>query len=89
MRDARVEAIVARENAAVKARRYVAEGRLTVELVADGEVRARCRGDGAIYRLTYEDGRWSCTCPALGRCSHLMALGLVVVAEGRGGGWPR
>ncbi len=72
-----------RENAATKARRYVSEGRLVVDLVANGEVRARCRGDGAIYRLGYRNGRWACSCPALGRCSHLVALGLVVAPEGR------
>ena len=69
------------ENAAVKGRRYVAEGRLVVDLVANGEVRARCRGDGAIYNLTVLEGRWECDCPALGRCSHLVALGLVTASE--------
>jgi uncharacterized Zn finger protein len=72
-----------RESAAVKGRRYVSEGRLIVDLVANGEVRARCRGDGALYRLGYRNGRWYCTCPALGRCSHLVALGLVAAPEGR------
>ena len=72
-----------RENAAAKGRRYVGEGRLLVDHVANGDVRARCRGDGAVYRLTVRDERWTCDCPALGRCSHLYALGLVVAA-GRG-----
>jgi uncharacterized Zn finger protein len=74
---------VTRENAAAKGRRYVAEGRLIVEHVGAGEVRARCRGGGAVYRLGFKNGRWSCTCPALGRCSHLCALGLVTAPEGR------
>ncbi len=74
-----------RENAQTKGKRYVAEGRLLVDHVANAEIRARCRGDGAIYRLTVRDGRWTCDCPALGRCSHLYALGLVV-ATTRGKG---
>ena len=73
-----------RENAAVKGRRYVAEGRLIVELVANGEVRARCRGDGALYNLGFHGGRWACDCPALGRCSHRVALGLVVAPPREG-----
>ena len=72
-----------RENATAKGRGYVGEGRLLVDHVANGDVRARCRGDGAVYRLTVRDGRWTCDCPALGRCSHLYALGLVV-APARG-----
>jgi hypothetical protein len=67
-----------RENAEAKGRRYVAEGRLVVDLVIPGEVRARCRGGGACYRLGFVDGDWFCSCPALTRCSHLVALGLVV-----------
>ena len=72
-----------RENAAAKGRRYVGEGRLVVEHATGGEVRARCRGDGAVYRLGFKNGKWRCDCPALGRCSHLVALGLVVAPEGR------
>jgi hypothetical protein len=74
---------MAREGAEAKGRRYVIEGRLVVEHVGSGEVRARCRGDGAIYRLGYRNGRWACSCPALGNCSHLVALRLVVAPEGR------
>ena len=74
---------MSRENAAAKGRRYVGEGRLVVDSVANGEVRARCRGDGAVYNLLVREGHWACDCPALGRCSHLIALGLVV-APSRG-----
>jgi uncharacterized Zn finger protein len=74
--------IAARESAAVKGRRYLTEGRLTVERV-DGEiVAAACKGDsGAVYRLGFDPARqdWHCTCPARTRCSHLVALMLVTV----------
>ena len=40
-----------RENAQTKGKRYVAEGRLLVDHVANGEIRARYKGDGAVYRL--------------------------------------
>jgi hypothetical protein len=67
-----------RETAAVKARRYLGEGRLIVVRVAPGEVDAICRGDGETYRVVYRVGAWSCNCPSRGRCAHLLALGLVV-----------
>jgi uncharacterized Zn finger protein len=63
-----------------KARRYLAEGRLVVALVAPDEIRARCRGGGAEYELGLEAGEWSCSCPARGRCAHVIALQLVTVA---------
>lgn len=67
------------ESAATKARRYLSEGRLTIWSVAQDEVRARCRGQGELYELglDYEEGWW-CTCAAGTRCSHLIALQLVV-----------
>jgi hypothetical protein len=70
-----------RENAQGKARRYVAEGRMIVRSVTAETARAECRGDGAIYTLGFDNGRWFCTCPALGRCSHQYALGLVTALE--------
>ncbi len=71
---------VARENASSKGARYLAEARLTVERVADGELRAAARGDGTLYRLGGDPGRgWFCDYPALTRCSHLHALGRIVV----------
>jgi hypothetical protein len=70
-----------RENAPGKARRYVAEGRLVVRSVDAESARAECRGDGAIYKLGFRNGRWWCVCPAKGRCSHQHALGLVTAFE--------
>jgi uncharacterized Zn finger protein len=70
-----------RENAERKGRRYLAEGRLTVERVDVAGVRATCRGAGALYSLGYENGRRHCSCPAAGRCAHLVGLMLVTVRE--------
>jgi uncharacterized Zn finger protein len=72
------------ENAADKGRRYLTEARLTVERVERDLVVASCRGDsGETYRLGFDPARqeWRCTCPARGRCSHLVALMLVVRRE--------
>jgi uncharacterized Zn finger protein len=68
------------ESAPEKARRYLAEGRLTV-LQVDGDlVRAVCRGTGAIYQLGHTPGRgWRCSCAARGDCAHLLALMSVTV----------
>ena len=72
-----------RESAAVKGRRYLVEGRLVVRAVDQraGSVRAVCRGDGAIYAVGRDGGGWFCSCPARGRCAHLVALGLVVAFD--------
>lgn len=76
---------MARENADAKGRRYLLEGRLYVRLASPERIRAMCRGDGEVYRLGYEEAEgWWCSCPAVRRCSHLIALKLVSV---RPGGW--
>jgi hypothetical protein len=75
-----------RENAAAKARRYLSEGRLIVERVDRHGVVATCRGDGALHRCRWEPSTgWWCSCPARGRCSHLLALGAVVAVDMAGG----
>ncbi len=72
-----------RENAPSKARRYLTEGRVVLVTVTTEAVAAVVRGDAALHRVDYDGRRgWRCTCPALGRCSHLLAVGLVV-AVGR------
>ena len=69
-----------RENAEVKGRRLLAEGRLIVLAVRPRTLDATCRGDSAeVYHLGYQAGGWFCTCPALGTCSHLVALQLVTL----------
>jgi uncharacterized Zn finger protein len=66
-----------RESVTDKAHRYLLEGRVVVSLAAPGVVSATVRGDAEIHRVTYERGGWNCTCPARGRCAHLLAVGLV------------
>ena len=68
-----------RENAVMKARRYVSEGRLIVRQLDEdgGTALADCRGDGQVYSLGFDDRGWWCSCAARGHCSHLLALGLV------------
>ncbi len=69
---------VARENAHDKGRRLLAEGRLRVTRVEGNLIQATCRGDTAqVYRLGHDAGQWHCSCPALGRCAHLIGLQLV------------
>jgi hypothetical protein len=72
-----------RESAQAKAVRYLAESRLTVEQVDKDLVRAVCRGSGAIYDVGWTPTLgWSCSCPAFGRCAHLLALMSVTVRKG-------
>lgn len=74
---------MARENVEEKGRRYLLEGRLTVTAVDERVVRASCRGGGAIYVVGFDGEAWGCSCPAVGRCAHLVALQLVTVREQR------
>jgi uncharacterized Zn finger protein len=69
-----------RESAEAKGRRYLVEGRVVVEAVDPKRIVASVRGNGAMHTVRYEPGGWSCDCPASGRCSHLVAVGLVTVA---------
>lgn len=70
-----------RENAHDKGRRLLAEGRLCIDAVLGDTITAHCRGDsGEVYAVGYERGGWYCNCPALSRCSHMIALQLVTVA---------
>lgn len=72
-----------RENAAAKARRYLTEGRVVVEIAARAGVLALVRGDGAHHRVSHTPSQgWACTCPARGRCAHLLAVGLIVSRQG-------
>jgi uncharacterized Zn finger protein len=71
-----------REGAEARGRRYLTEGRLVVERVVAGEVYARCRGSGAVYALGFDERGWWCSCPARGRCSHVVALQLVTAVAG-------
>jgi uncharacterized Zn finger protein len=69
------------ESAKAKGRRYLIEGRLDLKHVSDRLIVANCRGDdGDVYAVGYdfEVGDWRCTCPARGRCAHIVAIALVV-----------
>ena len=72
-----------RENAAAKGRRLLTEGRLRVLAVDAKSTSAECRGDSGMSYVLGRDtsGRWECSCEAKGRCSHLVALQLVVSLE--------
>ncbi len=75
---------MSRENVEAKGRRYLAEGRLVVDVVVGSAVRARCRGGGAVYDLEHDAGAgWSCSCPARRWCAHLVALALVTAPSTR------
>ncbi len=52
-----------RENAQVKARRILGEGRVTIVRADEGGVAALIRGDSAMtYRVTHAGGEWRCDC---------------------------
>ena len=70
--------MTARETVEEKGRRYLAEGRLTVDVAFAGAVRARCRGTSDTYAITHDRSTgWLCDCPARRWCCHLSAAVLV------------
>ena len=75
-----------RESAATKANRFLAERRLTIDVVSPTLVAATCRSDGIAYECGWTPQHsWSCSCEAFRfgrRCAHLVALMAVVVREG-------
>lgn len=71
-------AITTRENVEVKGRRYLVEGRVRVLLVHRGRIFAEVRGTEQIWHAGLDNGQWFCDCPSRRRCSHLVALQLVV-----------
>ncbi len=72
-----------RESAAVKAGRYLLEGRVVVELAAPGVFVATVRGAGDVHLVEFGRGGWSCTCPARGLCAHLVAAHRIAAPTGR------
>jgi hypothetical protein len=75
--------IPVREGAPTKARRYITEGRLTIQSIHAGRIWAECRGDGAVYVLGFAHHRWHCSCPCrTADCCHLYALRLVTDRPG-------
>lgn len=73
-----------RENAAAKARRLLAEGRVSITRVDGAEINALVRGDSAgLYLVQHRPGWWTCPCDAISTlCSHVQAVMLVTVVPG-------
>jgi len=63
-----------RESANEKAGRLLAGGSIAVILAVPGLLDATVRGDHGLYAVTYRRGGFSCSCPAFGRCAHLLAV---------------
>ena len=61
----------------VRARRYLAGGRVKVISATSDAVQADVFGCAGSYRVTWDAGGMTCTCPAAGRCGHLLALQLI------------
>jgi len=69
-----------RENAEAKALRLLTQGRVFIRSVTSIAVVADVRGDeGALYLVVGEAQGWSCSCPAVGRCSHALAVARVTL----------
>jgi hypothetical protein len=55
-----------RENAATKARRLLAEGRVTIRRIGPDAIIVHIRGDSAkVYTVGWDPAGWLCPCDAL------------------------
>jgi hypothetical protein len=74
---------VGRENARARAVRFLEERRVMITVVQPDAVLAFVRGDSGEVREVRWDPRhgWSCTCPAIGLCSHGHAVASVVLVR--------
>ena len=73
-----------RESIPVKARRILAEGRVTIITRVPGLIFANVMGTEQTYAVRWEPRQgWSCSCPAGRACSHRVAVALVVVPDDR------
>jgi uncharacterized Zn finger protein len=69
---------MSREDVRAKARRILSEGRVTIKRVDSAGIVALVRGDAeAFYVVTHDGARWRCSCAAIGRCSHGLAVQMV------------
>ena len=64
-----------REDMHTKARRLLVEKRVLVRSVGPEGISALVRGDsGCLRAVHYGEGHWDCDCPAIGVCSHKIAV---------------
>ena len=61
----------------VKARRYLAEGRVHVIASSWRGITADVTGDHDVYHVSVDPKGWACSCPSMTRCSHAIAVALV------------
>ena len=67
------------ETIPVKRNRLLTEHRVYIRLCHPEHVVASVRGDTSVHDIDLTAGRWSCSCPARHRCSHLEAVMSVTV----------
>lgn len=69
------------ETVAVKAARLLTSGSVSIVHRVDRDVIATVLGDTGRYEVVRRRGGWHCDCASYGRCSHLVAVLLVVGGE--------
>lgn len=70
-----------RTTARDRAGRLLTEGRVSIVKVDGRSLLALVRGEGHLYRVTYQAGAWDCPCEARTTCSHLYAVKRVVAVD--------
>lgn len=69
-----------RESAYDRGRRLLTEGRVVVRRASDVHVAAEVRGDTGVVRLVTGDPTgYTCNCPAVRTCAHVVAVSLVTL----------
>lgn len=62
------------EGSEAKADRLISEGRVEILTDEPDDVAAVVRGDNSLYVIRGGRGGFSCSCPTVARCSHLLAV---------------
>ena len=71
-----------RESAFDKSRRLLASGAVSIVRCDRNGVAAVVKGDTGIRTVQYRGDAWACDCPAIGMCSHGLAVAAVVAPPG-------
>jgi hypothetical protein len=76
-----------RETATLKADRLLLTRRVHIVRIVGEDCDAIVEGDHAVYVVGRRHGRFVCSCPSPGPCSHGRAVGAVVtpIADGKPG----
>ena len=68
----------------LKANRLLGNRAVQIKFCTEGVISAAVRGDSGIHEIRWTRNQgWDCSCPAYGRCSHVLAVASVTMRSVR------